>query len=55
MTVQDKIKAIVEARLASMTLEDLERYFIDTETFEYETYSSDSEIDQTYTTYVEAK
>lgn len=55
MTTQDKIKAIVEARLASMTLEDLERYFTDTETFEYETYSSDSEIDQTYATYVETK
>ena len=55
MNIHDKIKAIIEARLASMTLEDLERYFIDTETFEYETYASDSEIDQTYTTYVETK
>jgi hypothetical protein len=54
MNKLDKIEAIVEAKLSSMALGDLERYYIDTQTFEYETYASDSEIDEDYITYVEA-
>ena len=54
MTKEEKIEAIVEANLASMELGDLERYYVDTQTFEYETYASDSEIDEDYITYVEA-
>jgi hypothetical protein len=54
MNKLDKIEAIVEAKLSSMELGDLERYYVDTQTFEYETYASDSEIDEDYITYVEA-
>ena len=54
MTKEDKIEAIVEANLESMDLKDLERYYVDTQTFEYETYASDSEIDEDCITYVEA-
>ena len=54
MNKLDKIEAIVEAKLSSMELDDLERYYVDTQTFEYETYASDSEIDEDYITYVEA-
>ena len=46
MTKEEKIAAIVEANLESMDLKDLERYYIDTQVFEYETYASDSEIDR---------
>ena len=53
MNKQDKIEAIVEAKLSSMEHDDLESYYIDTQTFEYETYASDSEIDEDYITYVE--
>lgn len=53
MNKQEKIEAIVEARLSSMDLKGLERYYVDTQTFEYENYASDSEIDEDYTTYVE--
>ena len=44
----DKIEAIVEAKLSSMELGDLERYYVDTQVFEYETYSSEAEIDEEY-------
>ena len=54
MTKEEKIEAIVEAKLSSMEHDDLERYYVDTQTFEYETYASDSEIDEDYITYVEA-
>ena len=54
MTKEEKIEAIVEAKLSSMELGDLERYYVDTQTLEYETYASDSEIDEDYITYVEA-
>ena len=54
MTKEEKIAAIVEANLESMDLKDLERYYVDAQTFEYETYASDSEIDEDYITYVEA-
>ena len=54
MTKEEKIAAIVEANLESMDLKDLERYYVDIQTFEYETYASDSEIDEDYITYVEA-
>ena len=53
MNKHDKIKAIVEAKLSSMELGDLERYYVVTQTFEYGTYASDSEIDEDYITYVE--
>ena len=43
MNKHDKI----EAKLSSMELGDLERYYIDTQTFEYE------EIEEDYATYVE--
>ena len=36
MNKLDKIEAIVEAKLSSMELGDLERYYVDTQTFEYE-------------------
>ena len=48
MTKEEKIEAIVEANLASMDLKDLERYYVDTQTFEYETYASEAEIDEDY-------
>ena len=48
MTKEEKIAAIVEANLESMDLKGLERYYIDTQVFEYETYASDSEIDEEY-------
>ena len=54
MNKHDKIEAIVEAKLSSMEHDDLECYYVDTQTFEYETYASDSEIDEDYITYVEA-
>ena len=53
MNKHNKIEAIVEAKLSSMELVALERYYVDTQTFEYETYASDSEIDEDYATYVE--
>ena len=53
MNKHDKIEAIVEAKLSSMEYDDLERYYVDTQTFEYETYASDSEIDEDCATYVE--
>ena len=48
MTKEEKIAAIVEANLESMALKDLERYYIDTQVFEYETYASEAEIDEEY-------
>ena len=48
MTKEEKIAAIVEANLESMDLKDLERYYIDTQVFEYETYASGAEIDEEY-------
>ena len=48
MTKEEKIAAIVEANLKSMYLKDLERYYIDTQVFEYETYASEAEIDEEY-------
>ena len=48
MTKEEKITAIVEANLESMDLKDLERYYIDTQVFEYETYASEAEIDEEY-------
>ena len=48
MNKLDKIEAIVEAKLSSMELGDLERYYVDTQTFEYETYASGAEIDEEY-------
>ena len=54
MNKLDKIEAIVEAKLSSMSLGDLERYYVDAQTYAYETYASDSEIDEDYITYVEA-
>ena len=48
MTKEEKIAAIVEANLESMDLKDLERYYIDTQVFEYETYASEAEIDEEY-------
>ena len=48
MTKEEKIAAIVEANLASMDLKALERYYIDTQVFEYETYASEAEIDEDY-------
>ena len=48
MTKEEKIAAIVEANLESMDLKDLERYHIDTQVFEYETYASEAEIDEEY-------
>ena len=48
MTKEEKIEAIVEANLKSMELGDLERYYIDTQVFEYETYASEAEIDEEY-------
>ena len=48
MTKEEKIAAIVEANLESMDLKDLERYCIDTQVFEYETYASGAEIDEEY-------
>ena len=48
MNKLDKIEAIVEAKLSSMELGDLERYYIDTQVFEYETYASEAEIDEEY-------
>ena len=48
MTKEEKIAAIVEANLESMDLKDLERYYIDTQVFEYETYASAAEIDEEY-------
>lgn len=53
MNKLDKIEDIVGAKLSSMELGDLERYYVDTQIFEYETYASDSEIDEDYATYVE--
>ena len=54
MNKLDKIEAIDESLASTMELGDLERYYVDTQTFEYETYASDSEIDEDYITYVEA-
>lgn len=48
MNKLEKIEAIVEANLASTDLKDLERYYIDTQVFEYETYASEAEIDEEY-------
>ena len=48
MTKEEKIAAIIEANLESMDLKDLERYYIDTQVFEYETYASEAEIDEEY-------
>ena len=48
MTKEEKIAAIVEANLESMDLKDLERYYIDTQVLEYETYASEAEIDEEY-------
>ena len=48
MTKEEKIAAIVEANLESMDLKDLERYYINTQVFEYETYASGAEIDEEY-------
>ena len=48
MTKEEKIAAIVEANLESMDLKDVERYYIDTQVFEYETYASEAEIDEEY-------
>ncbi len=48
MTKEEKIAAIVEANLESMDLKDLEHYYVDTQTLDYETYASEAEIDEEY-------
>ena len=48
MKKKKKIAAIVEANLESMDLKDLERYYVDIQVFEYETYASEAEIDDEY-------
>lgn len=48
MTKEEKIRRIVETRLDSMDLEDLELFYRDACTYDMEFYASDEEVDEIY-------
>lgn len=48
MTKEEKIRRIVNSRLDSMDLEDLELFYRDACTYDMELYASNEEIDEIY-------